>query len=110
MAKKTSKKYNHHHVLWERKRWLYSDDWVASELARHFVVTLPIRFHDELHEKLKPIPRPSHKVLLKIYNEFHPTNNVYDDIETLIQLASKHRATRMAAALREELKFIKKRR
>lgn len=108
MAKKRSKKYNHHHILWERKKWLYSSDWVASELAKHFVVTLPLKFHDDLHAALKPIPKPSHKVLLAIYQEFIPTNDIYADIETLIRLASKHKATRMAAALREEIGFIKK--
>lgn len=110
MAKKRFKKYNNHHILWERKRWLHAEDWVAAELARYFVISLPLKFHDELHDALKPIPRPSHKVLLAIYREFIPTGDIYRDVEILIQLASSHHASRMAGALREELKFLQRRR
>lgn len=108
MSKKKQKTYNKHHILWERARWLHSEDWVARELAKHFVIKLPLYKHDQLHKTLKPIPRPSHKVLLSIYNDFYPTDDVLTDVEKLINIASKHRASKMAAALREQLKFIKK--
>lgn len=111
MAKRKTKKktptHNKHHILWERARWLYAEDWVASALAQHFVINLPLKKHDALHDATRPIPRPSHKVLLKIYHDFIPSGNMINDTEELIRLASKYRASKMAAALREELKFLK---
>lgn len=107
-TKKKTPTHNKHHILWERARWLYADDWVAKELAKYFVINLPLRKHDALHDSLSPIPRPSHKILLKIYQDFYPTKDILNDVEELIRLASKYHASKMAAALREELKFLKK--
>lgn len=42
-TKKKTPTHNKHHILWERARWLYADDWVAKELANILLSIYPFK-------------------------------------------------------------------
>lgn len=94
-------RYDSHHLLWTRKNW---NKGYAHRLRKLFVYELPMPLHQELHQKVEPIPVPfdCEELFIK-YSKLGYKMDIPQAIEWLIR-NSKDEAFRRA--MKFQLDFL----